>query len=699
MTDISSIFGTLVFDDRVMKERLSDAAYNSIKRTADGRSPKLIIENRALADEIADAMKEWATEHGATHYTHWFQPLNGVTAEKHDSFVTPDGCGGALITFSGKELIRGESDASSFPSGGLRSTFEASGYTAWDPTFYAFIKDKTLCIPTVFCSYGGEALDKKTPLMRSCQALSAQGVRLLRLLGDDETNRIIVNAGAEQEYFLIDKALYDLRTDLKFTGCTLIGARPPKGQELDDHYYGAIKPRVQEFMNELNIELWKLGICAKTEHNEVAPSQHELAPIYTSVNIATDQNQLTMEMMKRVALRHGFVCVLHEKPFEGMSGSGKHNNWSIATDKGQNLLDPGQTPADNVKFMLFLCAVIKGVDEYQDLLRISIAAAENDNRLGRSEAPPAIISMFLGDELMGVLDSLLSGEKFASHEALPLETHVHVLPKLPRDSTDRNRTSPLAFTGNKFEFRMPGSSASIADPNTVLNTITADALRVFADRIEASSDRTAEINAILRETVSTHGRIIFNGNNYTDEWVAEAEKRGLLNLRTTPEAVCHFKDKKNIDLFTKHRIFTEGEILSRTEILLENYSKVINIEALTMLEMAKKEILPSVFAYTGDVAKGTRAKAEIGIDDPAAKKNVQALCKLSDSFGKGIEKLEKLVLSASEIKDAQKNADFLCEKVVPAMNDLRSIGDKMETMVGEKYWSIPTYDELLYGVN
>jgi len=573
MSDISAIFGTLVFDDRVMRERLSPEAYNSLHRTSSGRSPKLIIDNKALADEIADAMKQWAVENGATHYTHWFQPLNGVTAEKHDSFVMPDGCGGALISFSGKELIKGESDASSFPSGGLRSTFEARGYTAWDPTSYAFIKDRTLCIPTVFFSYGGEALDKKTPLMRSSQALNREAIRVLRLLGDDKTSRIVVNAGAEQEYFLIDRKLYDRRCDLIFTGRTLLGARPPKGQELDDHYYGAIKPRVQAFMSELNEELWKLGICAKTEHNEAAPSQHELAPIFSTVNTATDQNQLIMEIMKRVAIRHGFVCVLHEKPFEGVNGSGKHNNWSIGTDLGYNLLEAGETPADNMKFMLFLCAVIRAVDDYQDLLRISVATAGNDCRLGSSEAPPAIISIYVGDELNGALEAILSGEKAVAHTEKKLETHVHVLPKLPLDSTDRNRTSPFAFTGNKFEFRMPGSSASIADPNTVLNTIVAESLRVFADRLEGTADIDRELSNIIFETVRDHGRIIFNGNNYTDEWVKEAARRGLLNLATTADAVPHLTDEKNIALFERHSVFTESELRSRCEILLEEYRK------------------------------------------------------------------------------------------------------------------------------
>ena len=630
MSDISAIFGTLVFDDRVMRERLSPEAYNSLHRTSSGRSPKLIIDNKALADEIADAMKQWAVENGATHYTHWFQPLNGVTAEKHDSFVMPDGCGGALISFSGKELIKGESDASSFPSGGLRSTFEARGYTAWDPTSYAFIKDRTLCIPTVFFSYGGEALDKKTPLMRSSQALNREAIRVLRLLGDDKTSRIVVNAGAEQEYFLIDRKLYDRRCDLIFTGRTLLGARPPKGQELDDHYYGAIKPRVQAFMSELNEELWKLGICAKTEHNEAAPSQHELAPIFSTVNTATDQNQLIMEIMKRVAIRHGFVCVLHEKPFEGVNGSGKHNNWSIGTDLGYNLLEAGETPADNMKFMLFLCAVIRAVDDYQDLLRISVATAGNDCRLGSSEAPPAIISIYVGDELNGALEAILNGEKAVAHTEKKLETHVHVLPKLPLDSTDRNRTSPFAFTGNKFEFRMPGSSASIADPNTVLNTIVAESLRVFADRLEGTADIDRELSNIIFETVRDHGRIIFNGNNYTDEWVKEAARRGLLNLATTADAVPHLTDEKNIALFERHSVFTESELRSRCEILLEEYRKKVDIEALTLSDMTGRELLPAAYSYIGELGVSQRGLSEMNIPISAVQKSAKKIAEICE---------------------------------------------------------------------
>ncbi len=693
--DIPANFGEKVFGDEVMKAKLPKEIYKSLKKTIeDGKDLDINVAN-----VVANAMKDWAIEMGATHYTHWFQPMTGITAEKHDSFLSPQKDGTVIMEFSGKELIKGEPDASSFPSGGLRATFEARGYTAWDPTSYAFIKDDSLCIPTVFCSYGGEVLDKKTPLLRSMELVSNEAVKLLRLFGARDVKRVNATVGPEQEYFLVDEELFNKRKDLIFTGRTLFGAMAPKGQELGDHYFGTIKPRVMAYMEDLNKELWKLGIFAKTEHNEAAPAQHELAPVFTTANIATDHNQLTMEIMKRVARKHKLVCLLHEKPFAGVNGSGKHNNWALSTGSGENLFDPGRNPAENKRFLTFLCAFIKAVDEHQDLLRITAASAGNDRRLGGNEAPPAIISLFVGNDYLSILEAIEHDGEAAEMRKETMATGVHVLPDFQKDTSDRNRTSPLAFTGNKFEFRMVGSSFSVADPNTVLNTIVADVLSQFTARLEKAKDFDAELHALMKEVIRDHKRIIFNGNNYTDEWVAEAEKRGLLNLRTTPEAVCRFKDKKNIELFTRHRIFTEGEILSRTEILLENYSKVINIEALTMLEMAKKEILPSVFAYTGDVAKGIRAKADIGISDNAAKKNVQALCELSDSFEKGIEELESLVLAASEIKDAQKNADFLCEKVVPSMNALRAIGDKMETMVGEKYWSIPTYDELLYGVN
>ena len=695
MSDISAIFGTLVFDDRVMRERLSPEAYNSLHRMSSGRSPKLIIDNKALADEIADAMKQWAVEKGATHYTHWFQPLNGVTAEKHDSFVMPDGCGGALISFSGKELIKGESDASSFPSGGLRSTFEARGYTAWDPTSYAFIKDKTLCIPTVFFSYGGEALDKKTPLMRSSQALNREALRVLRLLGDDKTGRIVVNAGAEQEYFLIDRNLYDRRCDLIFTGRTLLGARPPKGQELDDHYYGAIKPRVQAFMSELNEELWKLGICAKTEHNEAAPSQHELAPIFSTVNTATDQNQLIMEIMKRVAIRHDFVCVLHEKPFEGVNGSGKHNNWSIGTDLGYNLLEAGETPADNMKFMLFLCAVIRAVDDYQDLLRISVATAGNDCRLGSSEAPPAIISIYVGDELNGALEAILSGEKAVAHTEKKLETHVHVLPKLPLDSTDRNRTSPFAFTGNKFEFRMTGSSASIADPNTVLNTIVAESLRVFADRLERASDIDSELSNIIFETVRDHGRIIFNGNNYTDEWVEEAARRGLYNLATTADAVPHLVDEKNVDLFERHSVFTESELRSRCEILLEEYRKKVDIEALTMADMIGRELLPAAYSYIGELGVSQSGLREMNISVSAVQNSANKIAEICEMTQNELSKLADI--SADDHgKNALEAANYVKDVMLPQMKKLRQCADALESSLPKRVIPYPTYEQLLF---
>ena len=590
MSSVPEMFGSLVFNDDVMREKLPKDVYKSLRKTID-RGTDLDIN---VANVVANAMKDWAVEHGATHYTHWFQPMTGITAEKHDSFISPTSNGKVIMEFSGKELIKGEPDASSFPSGGLRATFEARGYTAWDPTSYAFIKDGSLYIPTAFCSYGGEVLDKKTPLLRSMEAISEQAVRVLRLFGNTSVRRVNTTVGPEQEYFLVDKKYYEAREDLMFTGRTLFGAKPPKGQELEDHYFGVIKPRVAAFMKELDEELWKLGVYAKTKHNEVAPAQHELAPIFTTTNIASDHNQLTMEMMKKVAERHGLVCLLHEKPFAGVNGSGKHNNWSISTDKGQNLLDPGTTPYENAQFLLFLVAVIKAVDDYQDLLRISVASAGNDHRLGANEAPPAIVSMFVGEELEEVLDAIEKGTDYKGGEKQTMEIGVHVLPNFPKDTTDRNRTSPFAFTGNKFEFRMLGSNQSISGPNIVLNTIVAEELKQFADELEGAEDFTKALNDLIRKTIKEHTRIIFNGDGYADSWPIEAAKRGLLNYKTTVEALPHFIDKKNIDLFTSHNVFTEKEMISRTEILLETYSKTINIEALTLNDMVKKQILPAL---------------------------------------------------------------------------------------------------------
>ena len=612
MSSVPEMFGSLVFNDDVMREKLPKDVYKSLRKTID-RGTDLDIN---VANVVANAMKDWAVEHGATHYTHWFQPMTGITAEKHDSFISPTSNGKVIMEFSGKELIKGEPDASSFPSGGLRATFEARGYTAWDPTSYAFIKDGSLYIPTAFCSYSGEVLDKKTPLLRSMEAISEQAVRVLRLLGNTSVRRVNTTVGPEHEYFIVDKKYYEAREDLMFTGRTLFGAKPPKGQELEDHYFGVIKPRVAAFMKELDEELWKLGVYAKTKHNEVAPAQHELAPIFTTTNIASDHNQLTMEMMKKIAERHGLVCLLHEKPFAGVNGSGKHNNWSISTDKGQNLLDPGTTPYENAQFLLFLVAVIKAVDEYQDLLRISVASAGNDHRLGANEAPPAIVSMFVGEELEEVLDAIEKGTDYKGGEKQTMEIGVHVLPNFPKDTTDRNRTSPFAFTGNKFEVRMLGSNQSISGPNIVLNTIVAEELKQFADELEGAEDFTKALNDLIRKTIKEHKRIIFNGDGYAESWQIEAEKRGLLNYKTTVEALPHFIDKKNIDLFTSHNVFTEKEMISRTEILLETYSKTINIEALTLNDMVKKQLLPALSTYTADLAAALAAKTAVvdGID-------------------------------------------------------------------------------------
>ena len=695
MSNISEFFGSQVFNDSTMKARLPKETYKALKKTInDGKMLDL-----SLANVVANAMKDWAIEKGATHYTHWFQPLTGITAEKHDSFISPTADGEVIMEFSGKELIKGEPDASSFPSGGLRATFEARGYTAWDPTSYAFIKDRTLCIPTAFCSYGGEALDKKTPLLRSMEEVNKQALRILKLFGSDAT-RVTTTVGPEQEYFLIDKTLYEKRKDLIFTGRTLFGAKPPKGQELEDHYFGQIKPRIAAFMKELDEELWKLGILAKTEHNEVAPAQHELAPIFTTTNIATDHNQLTMEMMKKIALRHGLVCLLHEKPFAGVNGSGKHNNWSISTNTGANLLEPGKTPAENAQFLLFLSAVIKAVDEHQDLLRISCASAGNDHRLGANEAPPAIISMFLGSELSDILKAIEDGVTYSSNPAADMTLGVDVLPSFPIDSTDRNRTSPFAFTGNKFEFRMLGSTFSISGPNDVLNTIVADVLSEFADELEKASDFTKALNALIKKTIKEHNRIISNGNNYSDEWPIEAEKRGLLNLKTTPDALPYFIKEENIKLFERHNVFTESEMKSRYEIQLENYSKTINIEALTMIDMARKEILPAVsayikeLAYTASLAKSVSADVDCNYETEMVKK----LSSLTGLMYKRVNVLDEALLKVKELSDALEIAQYFSKVIFINMQELRSVADEIETYVGEKYWPFPTYGELLFNV-
>ncbi len=697
MSTVTDIFGSLVFDDRVMKATLSSDIYKSLKKTIDeGQSLDIHV-----ADAVAVAMKDWAVAHGATHFTHWFQPLTGITAEKHDCFIAPAPDGRVIMEFSGKELIKGEPDASSFPSGGLRATFEARGYTAWDPTSYAFIKDKTLCIPTAFCSYGGEALDKKTPLLRSMQALNKQALRILRLFGNTDVKCVRTSVGPEQEYFLVDKATYEKRKDLMFTGRTLFGAKPPKGQELDDHYFGVIKPRVAAYMADLNEELWKLGILAKTEHNEVAPAQHELAPIYSTTNIATDHNQLTMEIMQKVASRHGLVCLLHEKPFAGVNGSGKHNNWSMATDTGVNLLTPGDTPYENAQFLLFLCAVIKAVDDYQDLLRLSVATAGNDHRLGANEAPPAVVSMFLGDELTAVLDAIENEKPYSASEKTVMKLGVHVLPKFTRDTTDRNRTSPFAFTGNKFEFRMLGSSNSIACANIMLNAAVAESLKIYADRLEKAEDFEGALHDMIRKTIKDHKRIIFNGNGYDDTWIKEAtEKRGLLNLRTTPDALPRILEKKNVDMLTSHKIFSLAEIKSRYEITLENYCKTVNIEALTMVDMAKKEILPAVTAYVKDLAEtvGVKTAAVPGLSCRYEKETVAKLSALTDEIDDAVKTLESAIVKYQGIDDVTKASLFIRDELLQKMAELRVFCDEAETLTAEKYWPFPTYGELLFGV-
>lgn len=697
MKTVPEYFGSLVFDDRVMKAKLPKDIYDSLKKTIDeGASLK-----NDVANAVAEAMKDWAVEHGATHFTHWFQPLTGITAEKHDSFITPSPDGGVIMEFSGKELIKGEPDASSFPSGGLRATFEARGYTAWDPTSYAFIKDKTLCIPTAFCSYGGEALDKKTPLLRSMQALNKQALRILKLFGNEDVKCVRTSVGPEQEYFLITKEMYEKRKDLQFCSRTLFGAKPPKGQELDDHYFGVIKPRVAAFMAELNEELWKLGILAKTEHNEVAPAQHELAPIYATTNIATDHNQLTMEIMQKVAAKHGLVCLLHEKPFAGVNGSGKHNNWSMATDTGINLLTPGETPYENAQFLLFLCAVIKAVDDYQDLLRLAVATAGNDHRLGANEAPPAVVSMFLGDELSAVLDAIENDKPYSGAEKTVMKLGVHTLPKFTRDNTDRNRTSPFAFTGNKFEFRMLGSSNSIACTNIMLNAAVAESLKIYADRLEGAKDFETALHDMIKKTIKDHKRIIFNGNGYDDSWIKEAtEKRGLLNLRTTPDAIPKILDKKNVDMLTSHKIFTEAEIKSRYEITLENYCKTVNIEALTMIDMAKKEILPAIESYIKELSKtiGLKQAAVPGSASSYEKDTVKKLSMLTDEIYFAETDLESAVLKLKDIEDVGEESKFIRDDILDKMAKLRVPCDEAETLTASKYWPFPTYGELLFGV-
>ncbi len=696
MSKVTELFGSKVFNDETMKERLPKDAYKALRNTVEEGRPL----DRDLANVIAHAMKEWAIELGATHFTHWFQPMTGVTAEKHDSFIQPEAGGKVIMTFSGKELIKGEPDASSFPSGGLRATFEARGYTAWDPTSYVFIKDDTLCIPTAFCSYSGEALDKKTPLLRSMEALDKAAVKVLKLFGHDEVKRVITTVGPEQEYFLIDTEMYNKRPDLIYCGRTLFGAKPPKGQELEDHYFGTLKPRVSAFMKELDEELWKLGVLAKTKHNEVAPAQHELAPVFSTTNIATDHNQLTMEMMKVVAQRHGMTCLLHEKPFAGVNGSGKHNNWSISTDTGVNLLEPGATPSQNVQFLLFLTAVIKAVDEYQELLRVSVASAGNDHRLGANEAPPAIISMFLGDELEAIVESIIKGTDYTDIKKQKMTVGSDVIPSISKDTTDRNRTSPFAFTGNKFEFRSLGSTASISGPNIVLNTIVAEELEKFAEELSGKSDFDKALEELLRRELTAHQRIIFNGNGYSDEWVKEAERRGLSNLKSTVDALPAFIADKSIDVFTKHNVFTKEELYSRYDILLENYYKVLDIEALTLDSMVKKDIMAAANDYQYTLAETLNAKAATGlsIDYTVEKKHLERASKLTFEMDERLEKLEADIDKAKEISDTYDLAKFHHDVICEDMLSVREVVDELETVVPSDIWPYPTYGEILYSV-
>ncbi len=693
---VPEYFGNMVFNDDVMRERLPKEVYKSLTKTiATGRTI-----DASVADVVANAMKDWAIEKGATHYTHWFQPLTGVTAEKHDSFISPVGSCKVVMEFSGKELIKGESDASSFPSGGLRATFEARGYTAWDPASYAFVKDGTLYIPTAFCSYTGEALDTKTPLLRSMDAISAQGLRILRLFGDETTKRLTTTVGAEQEYFIIDKKMYDKRKDLLFTGRTLFGAPAPKGQELEDHYFGPLKCRIKAFMKDLDEVLWELGINAKTEHNEAAPAQHELAPIYATTNMAVDQNLLIMEYMKRIAEEHGLVCLLHEKPYEGVNGSGKHNNWSLSTDGGKNLLDPGKTPAENVKFLLVFAAIIKAVDEYQDLMRLSVAYAGNDHRLGGNEAPPAIVSVFVGEDLGMIIDAIVSGTSYKGAKASVMDLGIPSVPTFRKDTTDRNRTSPFAFTGNKFEFRMLGSSQNIAMPNIVLNTTVAESFRQFADKLEGAEDFDKAVSELIRETFRKHKRIIFDGNGYSEEWEREAERRGLLNLRTSVEAYKHFDDEKNIELFTTHGVMSEVEVRSRQEIMFENYSKIVNIEALTMIEMAMRDIIPAVNAYIEKVAGVATAKvaAVPGLNCPVERDIISKLSTLNAKAYAALGELRRAEARATAQSDAVAMAEAYVGEVIPAMNDLRGYVDQMESLTATDYWPLPSYGDMMFKV-
>ena len=704
MSKVPELFGSMVFNESVMKERLPKDVFKALKST--------ITEGTALdptvANIVANAMKDWAISMGATHYTHWFQPMTGITAEKHDSFITPGAEGAVIMEFSGKELIKGEPDASSFPSGGLRATFEARGYTAWDPTSYAFIKDHTLCIPTAFCSYTGQILDKKTPLLRSMEAISKQACRVLRLFGKD-CKHVTTTVGPEQEYFLINKSDYAKRPDLILTGRTLFGAPAPKGQEMDDHYFGSIRPRVKAFMAELDEELWKLGIYSKTEHNEVAPCQHEMAPIFETTNIAVDHNQLTMEVMKRVADRHGFVCLLHEKPFEGINGSGKHNNWSISTERGENLLEPGNTPSSNAQFLLFLTAVIKAVDEYQDLLRLSAASAGNDHRLGAHEAPPAVVSMYIGDELGAVVDAMVSGKTYHAAEKTHMDIGVSALPNIPKDTSDRNRTSPFAFTGNKFEFRMPGSTFNVACTNTILNTAVAEELRQFADELEQAENFEQALSELTIREIKAHKRIIFNGNGYDDAWLVEAKKRGLSNLASTPDALPHYTDKKNLQLFTRHGVYTPVEVGSREEILLEEYAKTLRIEALTMLDMLRKLILPACAKFSRDLAEGVALKKQIGVDAPAEVEMVRkvtdktaALCAAQDVLAHKVEAAKDVLTEAFAVAPggvgARKLSRYYRDEVLPAMKEARKLADELENLVSKEYWPFPTYSDILFYV-
>ncbi|MCF0142677.1 MAG: glutamine synthetase III [Parasporobacterium sp.] len=697
MSTVTEIFGKKVFDDRVMKAVLSSEVYTSLRKTID----EGVDLDLNVANAVAQAMKDWAVEQGATHFTHWFQPLTGITAEKHDSFITPSPDGGVIMEFSGKELIKGEPDASSFPSGGLRATFEARGYTAWDPTSYAFIKDDTLCIPTAFCSYGGEALDKKTPLLRSMEALNKQAMRIIRLFGDDTVKCVKTSVGPEQEYFLVDREMYNKRQDLIFTGRTLFGAKPPKGQEMDDHYFGTIKPRVAAYMADLDRELWALGILSKTEHNEVAPAQHEMAPIYTTTNVATDHNQITMEIMQKVAARHGLVCLLHEKPFAGVNGSGKHNNWSITTDTGVNLLSPGKTPYENAQFLLFLCAVIKAVDDYQDLLRISVATAGNDHRLGANEAPPAVVSMFLGDELNAILDAIENDAPYSAAGKQVMKLGVHVLPAFTKDTTDRNRTSPFAFTGNKFEFRMLGSSNSIACANIMLNAAVAESLKIYADRLEQAEDFETALNAMIKKTIRDHKRIIFNGNGYDDEWIRHAtEERGLCNYRTTADCIPHLMDKKNVDMLISHNIFTEAELKSRTEITLDNYNKAVIIEANTMVNMARCEIAPAVEEYIKEVAKTAALKKSVSDDLCCAYENnlLKKLSALTACISMAADELAESLVKIGQCGDTITTAETIRDVLLDKMSALRVPCDEAEVLTAKKYWPFPTYGDLLFGV-